>query len=798
VRISILLYCFVVAPASPAQVSQGLPKLDLHGDPLPPGATVRLGTIAYRHRFEMPSLAFRPGGKIVAVPDGNHINAWELTTGKITQVFRLKPPTNGSEWQFRNIAYSPDGAYFVASSGLRPTHPAEPFEPSRIFVWDARSGRFQRALDRSRVNDFCFCMDDRTIAVAEEKRITFWDVATGKKSRDPSPIFEKFPVTIAYASGSRQLVAGFQNGEVRLWKLPEFEPISSSNQATQVRSVVVSADGKLIVESGPKLVLWNGDEPRTLGEFDDVPWLNAVAFSPDSSLLASSHGGDDIVLWEMPNGKRGRVLHGGRGPVQFSPDGKILACADAWDNVLRFWNARTGERMFQADGPEGTIDAIAFSPTGDRVGTCGNDKSVRIWDVDRGKELHRYDDTGSVRGAAWSPDGTMFAAGSRVFDARSGKLLRRFSESRNIEDVAFSRDGKFILTDSHLLQWWDVKSGRQLGRLASSQPNSQTIVSPDGKRAVLSGAGDSVVVWDLVADRRLQSIPRASWGMLAISPDGTRIINAGGSVAISDIADPTKARLLDKSLSDVYCAAFAPHGRFLALSRRNETVELWDVELQRKIVSIGMDQGTVTSLAFSADGRWLATGGVNSTVLLWPLNEIFDGGDGGTDIQSLWEELGRNDDLRRTYRALVRLSSAADKAMPLFRKQLKPHTPVTAERLSRLIADLEAEDFPKREGATRELVALGDAAEFELKRTRKGTDSPEAIRRIDHILKRLEHRTPEAERQLLAVLALEAIGTADAVRLLDELSRGAPGARLTRDARAALDRLDERRKATSR
>jgi hypothetical protein len=47
----------------------------------------------------------------------------------------------------------------------------------------------------------------------------------------------------------------------------------------------------------------------------------------------------------------------------------------------------------------------------------------------------------------------------------------------------------------------------------------------------------------------------------------------------------------------------------------------------------------------------------------------------------------------------------------------------------------------------------------------------------------------DAKRVTELLEALERIGTPEARRLLDELGRGAEGARLTRDARVALDRL---------
>ena len=71
--------------------------------------------------------------------------------------------------------------------------------------------------------------------------------------------------------------------------------------------------------------------------------------------------------------------------------------------------------------------------------------------------------------------------------------------------------------------------------------------------------------------------------------------------------------------------------------------------------------------------------------------------------------------------------------------------------------------------------------------------SLEAAQRIERMLDRIECRAPPPEklRELRAVEALESIATPNARAVLRALGRGTPGARLTREARAALQRLNQ-------
>jgi hypothetical protein len=84
-------------------------------------------------------------------------------------------------------------------------------------------------------------------------------------------------------------------------------------------------------------------------------------------------------------------------------------------------------------------------------------------------------------------------------------------------------------------------------------------------------------------------------------------------------------------------------------------------------------------------------------------------------------------------------------------------------------------------------------AEPALRRALADKPSAEARQRLERILANPRAiPTPEALRSLRALQTLEAIGDEPARRLLGTLAEGAPDARLTREARAAVERLPRR------
>src|SRR5262249_44104941 len=99
--------------------------------------------------------------------------------------------------------------------------------------------------------------------------------------------------------------------------------------------------------------------------------------------------------------------------------------------------------------------------------------------------------------------------------------------------------------------------------------------------------------------------------------------------------------------------------------------------------------------------------------------------------------------------------------------------------------------FKVRQQAARELEQMPAEWEFVLREAILDQVELELRRRLEDIrvAPALRQYSPEALRSLRAVQVLERVGTAEARRLLKRLSEGLPGARLTQDARAALQRL---------
>jgi hypothetical protein len=163
-------------------------------------------------------------------------------------------------------------------------------------------------------------------------------------------------------------------------------------------------------------------------------------------------------------------------------------------------------------------------------------------------------------------------------------------------------------------------------------------------------------------------------------------------------------------------------------------------------------------------------------------------------LPALWDDLA-NKDAAKAFDAIGLLTAMQEQAVPLLKAKLKPATVrADSKQIARLIADLDNERFEMRQKAMEELGQLGEHAEPALRAALADKPSLEARKRIDELLEgiRALSATTECLRELRAVEILEHIGTSGARQLLQNLAEGSPPARLTREAKASLDRLAKR------
>jgi hypothetical protein len=157
------------------------------------------------------------------------------------------------------------------------------------------------------------------------------------------------------------------------------------------------------------------------------------------------------------------------------------------------------------------------------------------------------------------------------------------------------------------------------------------------------------------------------------------------------------------------------------------------------------------------------------------------------DLEALWQELA-GEDAAKAYRALARLVQGKQMAQNFMSKRLQPARAIDAKRMAQLIGQLVDDDAAFRKKAQEALRALDRQAEPALRRALKAAPPKELRTILERLLDDLDGVVVAGPllRQVRAVEALEHLGAA---KLLADLARGDPAARLTQDCQAALKRL---------
>lgn len=780
---------------------------DYSGDPLPPSAIARIGTLRFRHGGQATCVTFTRDGKaVVSGGEDNILRLWEADTGEELRRFvgHEREAVQGVE----ALAISPDGKT-LASGGKDGT----------VRLWGLACGRQLCVLKcgGGMVHAITFSPDGKVLASAGNS-VRLWKVDSGKQLRllSENQKFELASISLTFARDGKVLVAGGRDGVIRFWDVESGrETFQTQGHADNVCALAFSPDGKKLASGGEDgvLRLWDakGKTARAL-VMGGSGTCSRVAFSPDSRTLVWRGGGEPLRLFAVATGRQVRSFEAWESvdvrDVAFSPDGKRLATAGGQDGVVRIWHVASGRELSPRRLPEGSVSVLAVSPNGGMLATAGWGPNTLLWDLAALEKPRRLKGRSGDR-LAFAFDGQVLTSLARaeisLWQVASGRRRRHFEQEGTRQPLALSAESLVAaFTDEKGgVFLMDVRNGKQVSSFGKGIKRGA--FSLDGKALATGGEGALVGLWDVKSGtlRRRLRWPTESVRCFQFSPDGTLL--AGGcaverAVHVLDVRTG-EARFAFKGGEDGNrSVAFSPDGRVLAAGGHDGIVRVWEIATGKPRMTLEGHRGPVEALAYSADGRRLASGSADSTALVWDLTgEVRRGGPlqplTAKALVGLWADLMAVD-AARAYRAIQDLAEAPGIAVPYLGARLQPAAPTDPKTVARLLQDLDSKDRAVQEKAWIELEKLRNAAAPALREALKNPPSEELARQLKRMLKALEvqNKTPSGERlrELRVLEALERAGGPAATQVLQRLAKGAPEAQLTQEARRALERLKKR------
>lgn len=756
-------------------------QVDRLGDPLPEGASGKLGTGRLRHHPSVTALAVSPDGKLLASAGVDAvIRLWDSQTGRevgtraghvgpvldvvfsedesvvysvgmdgTLRLWNLKTATD-SQVLVRNEAPLSRVALGADRQQLVVTGPRDRIQiVSRSTPADVRSVTVGPSL----VSSGLLLDAGRLVTTGDAGVMKLWSAVDGK-------LLKELPVssgTLAYSS-ERRTVAGVSQGNVVLWDRDGQLMASLGGHSSPVLALDFSKDGRSLASADTSggVRIWDLERKAEAASFQ---WsgeeIVAVRFSPCGSRLFAGSSSGHITWWSLNVASQPFDFerHSGRvTAMTLSPDGQ-QAATGSQDTSIRLWNMKTQECVRILKGHANGVLSIAYSPNQRYVASSAGDCSLRIWETLSGREVARFRLADSnIRFIRYSRDGGLIAGA-----ADDGKIHLWRTEGNpaptalvgDASDLAFSSDGTraaVALRDGNVA-FWRPGEPQLTGRfMAHPGGVSSVVFLPSSNDFVISGGQDGkICIWE-ASGKSLGEVRAHTRAIpyLHVSNDGGTILSASQGVAkLHETWTLTEARDLRVGAPDVDTFALATGSNRVLAGGSDGTATVYDITEAMPVAPLG-ERGTMEA----------------------------------------WDRLASVDPI--VARGAV-LGLAASGNMAILAGQV-----VAAPKgIEELCARLDSESIEARDTAERELIELGWEPELEVVR-RSTLLSEETKARVERILLRVRGPLPRSKRALQrwrAVQAIEMHGGEVARRALQaiaDLSQTSLGAH----AAAAIKRLE--------
>ncbi|SMP65586.1 Serine/threonine protein kinase [Neorhodopirellula lusitana] len=393
-----------------------------------------------------------------------------------------------------------------------------------------------------------------------------------------------------------------------------------------------------------KLLVWDLSSNEIVQSFvapGKSHFLTGAAFDPSGTQIAVTDTTGAIRLYDWKSGELLRTLLGHTGPSNacFSPDGSRIASVGL-DGTVRSWNLRTTDHALKL----GSIKclSLAFGPEGRNLALGCIDGTIRCWNVASRKFYKRLTPSDRpIDSVNWSPDGKLIASLSpsqrpimSLFETgliRSGDS-QEFVAGREsgIDPSTPTQEDRSSQRTSALTWLFGLPANDWLFGSPTSirVMGNRVVFSPDGTlfadttntvpRLLDPMTGKQVIILE-DCGHEIQEFAFAPDGKscAAISPQGKFSIwdvATGKQVVVAERPQLKSNQHFDRT--SIHTFAYSPSGE-IAFPSKTHSVEFYDPDLEKPLVTFEGHSDTVTTIAFSADGSRMVTGSLDNTIKIW-------------------------------------------------------------------------------------------------------------------------------------------------------------------------------------
>jgi WD domain, G-beta repeat len=282
------------------------------------------------------------------------------------------------------------------------------------------------------------------------------------------------------------------------------------------------------------------------------------------------------------------------------------------------------------EGHTGEIRALAISSDG-HMGLSGSvDNSMRLWDLDAGKEQRSFKSHNKqVWGVAFVPGGKQVLSASwdgtvKLWDITTGEAIRTMPHPVDVNGLAASKDGRWLLTscDDKHMRLWDLLKFEEVKKYAPHTNFCYACAFAPNGLLVASGSADRrAMVFEQATGKPVREVEQNNAVfVVAFSPDSKYLFTCGdNAVHMWDIASGKEEKRFESPSGYINSMALTPDGRRLVTGGEDRVVRVWDTGTGKEVTHYPGHTATINAVAVSQDGRRALTGQADGTIRYWGL-----------------------------------------------------------------------------------------------------------------------------------------------------------------------------------
>lgn len=540
-----------------------------------------------------------------------------------------------------------------------------PVKPDRtIRIWDMESGREVHKLTghKRSVGNLLLSPDGKRLISNSGGDLKVWDTDSWSEVKawefvghkaihnwatDPSCGLCSAPLalhgSLAISQDGSSLISG-GDWEVTIKDLESGEKVRAIRLGGSITAMTVSAKSRRVITATWNqhlLRIWDLDSGREVGQLiGHTGDIRAVMITEDGRYAVSVSNDQTIRIWNADNGQELHMLDGWRPGFELAiaPNGKRFAVAGE-DASIKVFEVESGREVLTLYGHRVGVSAITMTEGDERLISAGLDGTIKVWDLTiRGEGCplpSRH--VGPVTAVAVTPDAKRIVSAGlhhiRVWDAPTGNQLFSIEPHENSTTaLAITPDGRGVVSGRHTgeITLWDLAAGSELQRMKGHTEKVVGFsITSDARHLISTSRDRTDRAWQILTGKQL-SLHRSDWGYphdelkLAMTPDDLLVAcgGKGQKIDLWRIRNGKQVRQMLGHILPVTAIAVTPDGRFIISGSEDRTIRIWDARHAKALHVLEGHGGAISCLCITPDSRSIISSSRDQTVKVWSIARV--------------------------------------------------------------------------------------------------------------------------------------------------------------------------------